>query len=69
MITNVWIGLMLGRMANTVSPTSPREVEATPESLMVRLRMPNLWATVAALVQGVSFGEHTYPSRALDQKP
>ena len=32
---NVWMGCTFGRTAKTVSPTSPRELEATPESLMV----------------------------------
>jgi hypothetical protein len=30
----VWMGLMLGRMAKTVSPTRPLEADATPASLM-----------------------------------
>jgi|ERR1700722_8252740 len=31
-ITKVWIGLMLGRTAKTVSPTRPLDAEATPET-------------------------------------
>lgn len=30
----VWMGLTLGKTAKTVSPTSPREVDATPERLI-----------------------------------
>lgn len=67
-ITNVWTGLMLGRTANTVSPTSPREVEATPESLMMIFWMPNFCATVTASVRGILFNGRTHPSRVLDQK-
>lgn len=32
-IVNVCIGLMFGRTAKTVSPTSPRDADATPEKL------------------------------------
>lgn len=32
-IINVYIGFTLGKTANTVSPTSPRDVEATPSAL------------------------------------
>ena len=37
MIINVWIGLMLGSTAKTVSPTRPRDVEATPSELRAKL--------------------------------
>lgn len=30
---NVWMGFTLGRTAKTVSPTSPLDVDATPDSL------------------------------------
>ena len=33
-ITNVWIGLMFGNTAKTVSPTNPLEVEITPETFI-----------------------------------
>ena len=34
----VWIGLMFGRIAKTVSPTRPLEADAMPASLMGMLR-------------------------------
>ena len=33
-IRKVWMGFMFGRTAKTVSPTRPRELEATPASLI-----------------------------------
>ena len=42
---NVWIGFTLGITAKMVSPTSPREVEATPDSLIRKLWKLNSCAT------------------------
>lgn len=36
-IANVWIGLTAGMTAKTVSPTRPREVEATPDVFTLNL--------------------------------
>ena len=38
---NVCIGFTLGMMANTVSPTNPRDVEATPDVFISKLAMLN----------------------------
>ena len=45
-IAKVWIGLTVGRMANTVSPTSPREVDATPDSLTAS---PDSWPRLSTV--------------------
>lgn len=34
---NVWIGFTLGITAKTVSPTKPRDVEATPDEFTAKL--------------------------------
>lgn len=44
-IKNVFIGLMLGNTAKTVSPTSPREVDETPDSL-IGMVVPACFASI-----------------------
>lgn len=44
---NVCMGLTFGSTANTVSPTRPRDVEATPDSLIGRLSILKSCATMA----------------------
>lgn len=46
----VCIGFTFGITAKTVSPTKPRDVDATPEVLICNDSTPNLFATVVPLV-------------------
>ncbi len=39
-VMNVWIGLMSGKTAKTVSPTRPLEVDAMPETFKETFHPP-----------------------------
>jgi hypothetical protein len=68
-IAKVWIGLIFGITAKTVSPTSPREVDATPEELMESSK-PSFPATKGRFLWGTTQikMELTNISTKLDQE-